>query len=292
MKILNFGSLNIDFVYSVDHIVLPGETTSSRSLQQFPGGKGANQSVAINKAGLEVYHAGKISKSDGWIIDRLEGYGVNSKLIKMYDGPTGHAIIQVTEKGENSIILFGGGNQNIEPSDIDDVLSNFNKNDTLILQNEINNTPDIIKKAHDIGMKICLNPSPFSKEILSWPLDLVNILIVNETEAEGITEQKNSLDEIINTLTKKFPDTEVILTAGENGAYYGFNGQRVYTPSNKVDVIDTTAAGDTFLGYYLTSRLKGLEVLESMTIATKAASITVTKHGAMDSIPYLTEVTD
>ncbi len=290
MKILNFGSLNIDFVYSVDHIVCPGETISSNGMKQFPGGKGANQSVAISKAGLEVYHAGKISKDDGWILDGLESYGVNTKLIKQYNGQTGHAIIQVSDKGENSIILFGGGNQEIELNNIDEVLNNFKDDDILVLQNEINNTPEIIKKAHNIGMKICLNPSPFSEEILLWPLDLIDILIVNETEAEAITQNKKSLKETIDILTLKFPNTEVILTAGENGAYYGFKKERVYVPSKKVEVLDTTAAGDTFLGYYLTSRLKGLDVLESMTIATKAASITVTKPGAMDSIPYLTQV--
>ena len=180
MKILNFGSLNIDHVYSVPHIVRPGETLSGGDVRQFAGGKGANQSVALAKAGAEVWHAGKIGEEGKWLLEKLRSYGVRTGLVKTYDGPTGHAIIQVTPEAQNSIILYGGGNRKITEDEIEDTFSNFSKGDYLVLQNEINLMPLIINKAHDLGMKICLNPAPYDDSIRNWPLDLVDILIVNE----------------------------------------------------------------------------------------------------------------
>lgn len=290
MKILNFGSINIDIVYTVPHIVLPGETISSQEIQQFAGGKGANQSVALAKAGAEIWHAGKIGEDGNWLIDKLKSFGVKPDFIKKYNGSTGQAIIQVTPEAENSIILFGGGNQHIKEDEIPEILSHFKKGDYLVLQNEINKTPQIIKAAYDIGMKICLNPAPFDQSINSWPLNMVDILIVNELEAEGLAGKKGSFDEILNYLTIKFPDTDIVMTVGEAGAYYGRNKNRIHVPITKTKAVDTTAAGDTFLGYYLASILLGCGVKESMEKASKASSITVSRPGAMDSIPYADEL--
>ncbi len=144
MKILNYGSLNIDHVYKVPHIVRPGETISGGNIEQFAGGKGANQSVAMAKAGAEVWHAGKIGDDGLWLLDKLKSYGVKTDLIRTYQGATGHAVIQVTPEAENSIILYGGGNQNIKEDEIEDTLDRFKAGDYLVLQNEINLTPLII----------------------------------------------------------------------------------------------------------------------------------------------------
>lgn len=290
MKILNYGSLNIDHVYSVPHIVRPGETLSSGKVQQFAGGKGANQSVAMAKAGADVHHAGKIGEDGKWLLEKLNSYGVNTGLIRTYDGATGHAIIQVTEKAENSIILFGGGNQNIREEEIDDTFSKFDEGDFLVLQNEINHMPRIIETAKSRGMKICLNPAPFDDSIKDWPLHMVDILIVNELEAEGLAGIKGSFSEILDSLTGVFKDTEIVMTVGEGGAYYGRNDKRIHVPIVKTRAVDTTAAGDTFLGYYLASRIIGLDVELSMSRASKASSITVSRPGAMDSIPLVSEI--
>ena len=290
MKILNFGSLNIDHVYSVPHIVRPGETISGGDINQFAGGKGANQSVALAKAGADVYHAGKIGEEGQWLLDKMNSYGVHTKNVRTYDGPTGHTIIQVTPEAENSIILFGGGNQNITEKEIEDTFSHFAKGDYLVLQNEINHMPLIIKTASEIGMKICLNPAPFDQSINEWPLDLVNILIVNELEAEGLAGMKGDFEDVLKALTLKFPATEVVMTVGEFGSYYGKDDEKIHIPITKTTAVDTTAAGDTFLGYFLASRIKGLEVLPSMKRASKASSITVSRPGAMDSIPLVAEI--
>ncbi|MGL1889991.1 MAG: ribokinase [Spirochaetaceae bacterium] len=290
MKILNYGSMNIDIVFTVSNIVRPGETISSSSMQQFAGGKGANQSVALAKAGSEVWHCGKIGEDGEWLMGKLNSFGVKTDLIRKYEGSTGQAIIQVTPKAENSIILFGGGNQNMKEVEILDTISHFESGDYLVLQNEINLVPKIIEEARNIGMKICLNPAPFDESINSWPLDMVDILIVNELEAEGLAGIKSSFTEVLNHLTEKFSDTDIIMTVGESGAYYGRNETREYVPITKTKAVDTTAAGDTFLGYYLASRTAGYEVRESMQRASKASSITVSRYGAMDSIPLVGEI--
>lgn len=290
MKILNYGSLNIDLVYSVPNIVRPGETISSTEINMYPGGKGANQSVALAKAGAEVWHAGKIGSDGLWLLDKLKCNSVFTEFITQYHGRTGFAMIQVTEDGENSIILYGGGNKSITEREIDLTLSSFDKGDYIVLQNEINNLPYIINKAHSKGMNICLNPAPYSADILNLPLELVDILIVNETEGEGIAGIKGNFTEIIDQLTDNYPDTDIIMTAGEKGAYFGRNKDRLHTSIFKTKVVDTTAAGDTFLGFFLAGRISKMDIKDSMELASKASSIAVSRHGAMDSIPNLLEL--
>ncbi|THB81703.1 MAG: ribokinase [Desulfobacteraceae bacterium] len=290
MKILNYGSINIDSVYTVPRIVRPGETLSSTGLQTFAGGKGANQSVALAKAGAKVWQAGKIGQDGTWILEKLEGYGVNTDLVHQYQGPTGQAFIQVTPEAQNSIVLFGGGNLKITQQEIDHTLSHFSQGDFLVLQNEINETPYIITAAKRKGLHICLNPAPFEDAILSWPLDLVDILMVNEIEAEGLSRSSGSLEERLTAMTHRFQDTDIILTAGESGAFFGRNDQRIHTPVVKAEVRDTTAAGDTFLGFYLASVIAGSDAGAAMERASRAAGITVSRQGAMDAIPFAGEV--
>lgn len=159
MKILNFGSLNLDYVYGVEHFVMAGETISSSSRDTFCGGKGLNQSVALAKAGGNVFHAGNIGAEGGMLRDMLESAGVDTHLTKEVGVPTGHAIIQVNKKGNNCIILFGGANQQITSAQTDATLAEFSAGDYLILQNEVNMLAEIIDKAYAKGMVIFLNPS-------------------------------------------------------------------------------------------------------------------------------------
>lgn len=296
MKILNYGSLNIDHVYKVDHIVTPGETIGSESLQFFAGGKGANQSVAIAKAGAEVWHAGKVGQDGRWLLETLSAAGVQTGLIQEYDGPTGHAIIQVNRAGENSIILFGGGNKLITAAEIETALSGLAEGDYLVLQNEINSVPDIIREAHRRGLRIYLNPAPFTEDVRSWPLELVDTLIVNETEAAGLSGAATAsgqpvIGAILGQLAAHFSSTDIVLTAGRQGAYFARAAQEpIHVPIVEAPVVDTTAAGDTFLGYYLVARLHGAGPAAAMQRATTAASITVSRAGAMESIPIAEEV--
>jgi len=286
MKILNFGSINKDLVYNVEDFVKPGETISSRDYGLYLGGKGLNQSVAISKSGSEVYHAGCINKSDQSIISDLKKWGVNTDYINKINEATGHAIIQINRDGENSIIIHGGANNCVEKDQIDKVLSNFNEGDYILLQNEINSVNEIIEKAHKKGLRIFFNPAPYSSSVNNYSIEKVNTLIYNETEGQRLSGKKDD-NEIIKTLSNKYPNTRQILTLGERGSIYSFDKNTIKVKAESVKTIDSTAAGDTYIGYYISSLCKKISVEESMKIASKAASIATTIVGGANSIPEI-----
>ena len=286
MKVLNFGSINKDFIYSVNDFVNPGETISSIKYNIKIGGKGLNQSVAISKAGQKIYHAGIINIDDTFILDKLKKWNVNCENILIGDNPTGHAIIQVDKKGENSIIIHGGANDDVDIKFIESVLSKFNSGDILVLQNEINNIKEIIKRAHHKKMKIVFNPAPFNKEILSYDLNKISTLILNQTEGEALSKEKKP-DNILKVLSSKFKNTEIILTLGEKGSIYSFKDQLFKIEAHRADTVDTTGAGDTFIGYYVAGLISGMNKKENLNRASEAAAIATTKIGGAESIPRL-----
>ena len=291
MKVLTFGSMNIDYVYSVPHIILPGETLSSSERNIFIGGKGLNQSVAMARAGLDVYHAGKIGNDGDILLNALKDDGVNVSLVKKEDALSGHTIIQVDENGQNSIILFKGTNYMMTEEYINEVLSGFGKGDIIVLQNEINLLDKVIDKAYEKGLTIVLNPSPFEEKLLKYNLEKVSMFIINEVEGNQISGvSADNPDGIIAWFEKNYPDSEVILTLGSEGAWYAYNGEKVFQESVKVKAVDTTSAGDTFSGYFLAGRADGLSIKDSLALAAKAASITVSRPGASPSIPKRCEV--
>lgn len=289
MKILNFGSLNIDYTYALEHIVQPGETISSQSLQVFPGGKGLNQSIALARAGAEVYHAGCIGE-DGKFLEQLcRENGVNTSYIKVGSIRTGNAIIQVAKNGQNCIILYPGSNRSLQTKDVDEVLDNFGEGDVLLLQNEINQLPYIMSQAARKGMIIFFNPSPFDSYIDECPLDKVDTFIINEIEGFQMTGKKTEED-ILEMMQMKYPASKVVLTLGDRGAYYKTSFEMSYAPAVKVSAIDTTAAGDTFTGYFINEILRGMSGKEALKKAAKASAIAVTRKGASSSIPLKEEV--
>ena len=285
MKILNIGSINIDYVYEVDDFVKSGETIPSNNFKVFLGGKGLNQSVALAQAGSQVFHAGNINIKDDNIKKELIKWNVNIDYIKEVDESTGHAIIQVNKSGENSIIIHGGANRAFESSQIDKILQNFNRGDILLLQNEINKIPEIIEKAASRGMRIFFNPAPMTKEVLNYPLRLVDYLIVNESEAKKLSKNNIDYDEIIYYLKNKYSNTSILLTLGEKGSIYFNKNEYFKCEAVKVKAVDTTAAGDTFIGYFISYLSKKKEIKDCLLIASKAASICVTKKGGAISIP-------
>ena len=289
MKILNIGSMNIDYVYSVDHIILPGETESTGDMNIFLGGKGMNQSIALAKAGALVYHAGLIGSDGQMFLDACQEYGVNSELIKQIEGKTGHTIIQVDKHAQNSILLYGGANQQFTEEYIDEVISYFSEGDLLLLQNEVNLLPYIIDRAYEQGMKIVLNPSPFNEKLDACDLGKISLFLLNEVEGEQLTGEKES-EAILNGLRARFPHAEIVLTLGKDGAIYCGNGVEFHQPIFEVQAVDTTAAGDTFTGYFLAGMVEGLDIPEIMRRCAKASSITVTRPGAVASIPFREEV--
>lgn len=289
LKIVNFGSLNIDKVYSVPHFVSAGETLSSTNYEEFPGGKGLNQSIALAKAGAEVYHAGKIGKDGLFLKDILSESNVNIDWIDEIGNTTGHAIIQVSSSGENCILLFGGANKEITIDQINHILANFSQDDLLLLQNEINNLEYIVEKAHQKGLKIVLNPSPIDETMIKLDFSKIDYLILNEIEAKAITGE-NMNDKIFQKLLSLNNQLKIVLTLGTEGVIYKDSVQEHRQPSYKVDAVDTTAAGDTFLGYFLSQISQHTDIKKSLQIAAKAASIAVTRKGAASSIPTWQEV--
>ncbi len=286
MKILNFGSINKDFFYSVNDFVKPGETISSIRYNIKIGGKGLNQSVGISKAGQKIYHAGIINRDDTFILDKLKKWNINCENILLSNNPTGHAIIQVDKKGENSIIIHGGANHDVDIKFIKSVLSKFDSGDILVLQNEINNIKEIIDRAHHKKMKIVFNPAPFNNEILSYDLNKISTLILNQTEGEALSKEKKP-DGILKVLNSKFNNTEIILTLGEKGSLYSFKNELLKIKAHKLDTVDTTGAGDTFIGYYVAGIASKKSKKDNLNRASKAAAIATTKLGGAESIPRI-----
>jgi len=260
-------------------------------MQIFSGGKGLNQSIALARSGVEVYHAGAVGKSDGGkLIDILKTNNVNIDYIKQYDDvSTGHAIIQVDEDGQNCILLYGGANQMITKDHVDRVLESFTKGDFLILQNEINMLKYIVDEGHKKGLQIVLNPSPMDEKIFSLNLECVDYFMLNEVEAVDICGGEIKGD-ILDALRTKYPSAKIILTLGEKGVRF-IDGDTVLEHGIfKVPVIDTTAAGDTFTGYFIGSLAKGYDIREALRLSSIASAIAVSRKGAESSIPYMEEV--
>lgn len=290
MKVLNFGSLNIDHVYQVHHFVRAGETIGSNGYARHMGGKGFNQSVALARAGAEVYHAGYIGEDGGFLQAYLREAGADTAFLRTVDGPTGHAIIQVEPSGENCILLFGGANQQVEEAQIREVLSHFAAGDILLLQNEISGLAALLKEGAGRGMRIAINPAPMDGAILAADLAGVRWLIVNEGEGAALSGMADTQD-ILAALRKKYPHAAVVLTLGEKGAWYQDEKETCFVEAfHAGNAVDTTGAGDTFTGYFLAGMAAGASVRRSMEIAARAAGIAVTRPGAAQAIPALQEV--
>ncbi|MCI2057879.1 MAG: ribokinase [Oscillibacter sp.] len=289
-KIVVFGSVNRDHVYTVDHLVEPGETISSSEVHIYWGGKGLNQSIALARAGAPTVLAAKIHPDeDAGLRELCRESGVDDSLVRRADAPTGHAIIQIDRTGRNGIFVYPGANGTVDADDIGATLSHMEPGDLLLLQNEISRIPEIIAAAHRRGVKVILNPSPVSEEMRCWPLELVDILIVNETEGAALSREKTP-EEILDWFKKQYPSGAVILTLGEDGSYYQDAGRRIFQSAFPVSAVDTTAAGDTFTGFFLARMLSGADTQLCLRAAARASSIAVSRKGATVSIPTLREV--
>ena len=293
MKILNFGSLNVDYVYSVDYFVRAGETLKANSREVLPGGKGLNQSVALARAGAQVYHAGCIGADGEFLRQLLNKKGVNTEYLRTIDGMQGHTIIQVDKKGENCILLYGGTNRLIGDSQIDETLAHFGQGDWLVLQNEVNSLPRIVDAAFARGMRIVLNPSPYEEGLKEVDFGKLSWLLVNEVEAcqcSGSDEPERAWD----VLHARYPGLSVLITLGRAGSIAHAVGPEgvdtVRQQAFRADAVDTTAAGDTFTGFFIGGLAEGRPLNECMRRASMASAISVTRMGAAVSIPKVEEV--
>ncbi len=288
-KILNVGSINIDYVYQVPHFVRPGETLASTGMQPFPGGKGLNQSVALARAGAQVYHAGRTGADGLGMVKLLAEAGVNVQHIDTGAEATGHAIIQVDSAGQNCILLFAGANHQLERPFLSRVLAGFAPGDVLVLQNEVNDIGWLMEKAREGGLRVAFNPSPFTPEIPKLPLDAVNWFLLNEIEGAALTGESGH-EAVLAAMRRRFPAAAVVLTLGKQGVLYQDAEARLAHGIYKVPVVDTTAAGDTFTGFFLACVIAGKDPKEALRLASVASSIAVGRRGAASSIPSLAEV--
>lgn len=289
-KVICLGSLNYDNVYTVENIVKSGETISSSDINVFCGGKGLNQAIALSKAGAYTHMAGLIGKDGTLLKNKALDNNIDVSLLESINCKSGHAIIQLDANGQNSIILYGGANQEINVDYINKVLDTTKPNDILVLQNEINMLPTIIEQAYLKNLTIVLNPSPYNNTIKKCDLNKVDILILNEIEGESLTG-KHIYKDVINNIHKTYPNMKVVLTLGAKGSMYIDKDTCIEQESIKTEVVDTTGAGDTYTGYFIKSFLVDEKTIrESMRIASKAASIAVSRNGASNSIPNKEEI--
>ena len=289
MKVLNFGSVNIDFTYRVPHFVQPGETLSARTVTRNAGGKGFNQSVALARAGCEVYHAGHIGTDGAFLLELCQEYGVRTDYLTEIDVPTGNAVIQVDDSGANCILLYGGANRAMDTTFIRQVLSHFEAGDLIVLQNEINCVNDILRLAHEGGLKIAINPAPMNDAVSREALALADWLILNETEAQQLTGVEQPFAQL-EALRKCFPDTAFLLTLGVHGAIFQEKDSVYKMGACRVDAVDTTAAGDTFAGFFLAELAREKNPEQALFTASLASALAVMKQGAAQSVPTLRQV--
>jgi len=285
-RLLNLGSLNIDHTYQVPHVARPGETLSSTAYARGPGGKGLNQSIAAARAGAAVSHAGRIGEDGLWLRDLLGREGIEiSRLAVAPDCPTGHAIIQVTPGGENAIVLQAGANHALRPDELPAIFDGTGPGDWFLTQNETACVPEALRLAAERGLRVAFNPAPAHPSLAhTCPLERLDLLIVNETEAE-ILGGSSDPDLALRHLRERCPKTTIVLTLGARGARLVAPGGEHSATAPRVEAVDTTAAGDTFIGYLLAEWMAGASPASALRTAVRAAALSVTRPGAAASIP-------
>lgn len=289
MKMICFGSINMDIVYSVPHIAVGGETILSTSRAVYWGGKGLNQSVALAKSFDGVYMAGFINKTEESVLAYMKENHIDTRYIRFSENATGHAVIYVDACGQNSITVYSGSNHDFTEDYVRETLRDFSAGDVVLLQNEICGLQWVIEQAYEKGMQVAINPSPFAESILKLPLEKVTYFLYNEIEAAQIAQQ-DLYDGTINLLAQRYPNAVHVLTLGKGGVVCK-SGRMVYRHGiYNVPVVDTTAAGDTFTGYFLAAAANGQPLPRALELASKASSIAVSRKGATVSIPSQDEV--
>ncbi len=291
MKALCFGSANIDHTYRVEHFTQPGETQSCLEYTLGCGGKGFNQAIAMALAGNETYFAGVIG-TDGLILkETMEKKGVRTDFLKVENAHNGHAMIEVDAAGQNHIVLYGGTNRSITREYVDEVLKHFDSGDIVVLQNEISEMPYIIEQCSKKNMISVFNAAPYDSSLRAFPIDRITWLVVNETEGEGLSGVSD-YDQIPKALHTMYNGINVLFTMGKEGSRAVTAEEDITVPAMKVQAVDTTAAGDTFIGYFVKGLADQMPLEDAMKLASGASAIAVTRPGAADSIPKFEEAAE
>lgn len=289
MAIINIGSINVDHSYQLDHFVRPGETLACQRYLRGLGGKGMNQSIALQRAGAQVVHLGAIGRHDNWVREAITSAGVSLGDVVASDTDTGHAIIQIDAKGENCILLYAGANHALCEADVDAALQRYPQHRWVLTQNETNVVEHAITRAVADGRKVAFNPAPCDKALAQLPLQQLALLLVNEVEVCQLGAD-DDLEQAYAALRRRCPDTLLVLTLGAQGLRAARGDQQWLVPAYPTTVVDTTGAGDTITGYLLAALDEGMEVEPALHLAAKAAAITVSRLGAAASIPLRAEL--
>lgn len=285
MTIYNLGSINIDHFYAVPHLPSPGETLAASGYRQGLGGKGANQSAAAARAGARVVHIGAVGPEGGWAVERLAGWGVDVSHVARLDTPSGHAIINVDDAAENTIVLFPGANRAMPESLVAAALAGAGPGDTLLLQNETAHQALAARIGRDRGMRVLYSAAPFDVGAVRSVLQNVSVLAVNAVEADQLCAA-------LGLPLDRLPVPQLLVTRGAEGAEWHdlARGETVRQAAFKVAAVDTTGAGDTFAGYVAASLDAGLSPAAALRRAAAASAVKVTRPGTADAIPDAAEV--
>ena len=282
--IINFGSINIDHVYQVSAMPIPGETISAISYEKFLGGKGINQSIAIAKANGRVTHVGSVGNDSYWVLSEIEKLGVKTSKISEQKCATGHAIIFVNQEGENMIVIEGGANQQLTKSEIDAALNSGNpEHDWVLFQNETNLTEYLAQKAKAAGYRLAYSAAPFKAETVENILPMIDLLAVNEIEAAALADH-------LHVAQNEIPVSELLITKGAKGSVLMTGNEQHSQSAISVEALDTTGAGDTFLGSFLANYCEGVDAKTALEYAAHASALQVTRAGAATAIPGQDEV--
>lgn len=293
-KIFVVGSLNMDLVMKTSVIPARGQTIEGAGFSANPGGKGANQAVACAKLGAEVYLVGCVGETFGdELVASAAGYGVNTLFVQRTAGPSGIAVILVTD-GDNRILLERGANGKLTEEGIARALGGASEGDLLLLQLEI--PLPLVSYAAALGRKrgmtVMLNPAP-ACELPQGLLSLCDLFSPNQTEAEFYTGIYPKDPATVGECARRLLDmgaSNVLITLGTEGSAYVGREGRAFAEIFPAKAVDTTAAGDTYLGAFAVKRAEGASVEEAMRFASCASAITVTRPGAQQAIPVREEV--
>lgn len=288
MKILVFGSFNIDRVYKMPRLPGRGETLYCEGFEIHVGGKGLNQALAFAFAGADVTAAGKVGADGRYLTDYLLKNGIDVSDIDFSGEYTGHTIIETDPQGQNQMILFGGANREITEDYCDRLLEKHRDAELILTQYETSCVEYMLRKAHSLGIKTALNPSPYVDKLRSIDYSCADILILNEYEGKSITGESET-ENVLKALAG-LGCGEIILTLGADGAVYYDGETAVSCLAFKVNAVDTTGAGDTFTGYCLYELLSGAAPGKALLTGCAASAIEVTKYGAAETIPRREEV--
>lgn len=292
-KLVNLGSLCIDHVYRVPAFTGAGETVSSPTHEIFPGGKGLNQSIAAARAGIDVVHVGCVGEDGGWLKDILASEGVDVGDLRVVEGSSGHAVIQVNEAGENAIVIYGGTNRALSGDHVRAAVGRVAGNDWLMLQNEINDLDLVLRLADERGCRVAFNVAPADGREAGYDLSGVRLLIVNEVEATalaGVDAVGGDWSGVMAALGERAPRADIVLTLGSDGLVYADGTGMATLEAHAVRAVDETAAGDAFIGYLMGSLIRGDSMEYALRMGSAAGALAVTRPGAASSLPNLADV--